>query len=57
MVYGTVAARCGLSFTPRPTLRIVGPPPGALVAGPLALRGNPPDLAQICHERQRSGTR
>ncbi|MGH3782332.1 MAG: hypothetical protein ACRDRO_17365 [Pseudonocardiaceae bacterium] len=34
---GTVLACCGLSFTPRPTLRIAGPPPGELVAGPLAL--------------------
>ncbi|MGH3538126.1 MAG: hypothetical protein ACRDQJ_07450 [Pseudonocardiaceae bacterium] len=47
---GTVAARCGLSFTPRPTLRITGQPPGALVAGPLALRGNPPDPDQTCSE-------
>ncbi|MGH3550070.1 MAG: hypothetical protein ACRDQU_18560 [Pseudonocardiaceae bacterium] len=47
---GTVAARCGLSFTPRPTLRITGQPPGALVAGPLALRGNPPDPDQTCLE-------
>ncbi len=54
---GTVLARCGLSFTPRPTLRIAGPPPGALVAGPLALRGNPPDPEQICSECRRGGAR
>lgn len=54
---GTVAARCGLSFTPRPTLRIAGPPPGALVAGPLALKGTPPDPEQVCSECQCGGAR
>lgn len=54
---GTVLACCGLRFTPRPTLRIAGPPPGALVAGPLALRGSPPDLEQVCHECQHGGAR
>ena len=54
---GTVAARCGLSFTPRPTLRITGQPTGQLVAGPLALKGSPPDPEQICHECQRGGAR
>ncbi|MGH3511376.1 MAG: hypothetical protein ACRDRB_03770 [Pseudonocardiaceae bacterium] len=49
---GTVAARCGLRFTPRPTLRITGPPPGNLVAGPLALKGTPPDPEQICRQCQ-----
>ena len=50
---GTVLARCGLSFTPRPTLRVAGPPPGELVAGPLALKGSPPDPAQVCPDCQR----
>jgi len=54
---GTVAARCGLSFTPRPTLTVAGQPPGALVAGPLALKGNPPDPQQICRQCQHGGAR
>ncbi|MGH3696046.1 MAG: hypothetical protein ACRDRX_18990 [Pseudonocardiaceae bacterium] len=36
---GTVLARCGVSFTPRPTLQVVGPPPGELVAAGPALKG------------------
>ncbi len=32
-------------------------PPGELVAGPLALRGNPPDPEQICRECQCGGAR
>jgi hypothetical protein len=50
---GTVLARCGLIFTPRPTLRVTGLPPGELVAGPLALNGRPPDPDQICPACQR----
>ena len=52
---GTVLARCGVTFTPRPTLRIVGPPPGKLVTGDLALKGNPPDPDQVCPECRRDG--
>ena len=35
---GTVLARCRASFTPRPTLKVIGPPPGQLITGDLALR-------------------
>ena len=52
---GTVLARCGALFIPRPTLRIVGPPPGTLVTGDLALKGNPPDPGQVCPECGRGG--
>ncbi len=45
---GTVVARCGIGFTPRPTLRVAGPPPGRLVIGGFALPGNPPDPDQVC---------
>ena len=54
---GTVLARCGALFTPRPTLRIVGSPPGTLVTGDLALKGNPPDPDQVCPECRRGGGR
>jgi len=54
---GTVLARCGAVFTPRPTLRIAGPPPGQLVTGDLALRGNPPDPDQVCQECGHGGVR
>lgn len=50
---GTVLAHCGLRFTPRPTLRVAGPSPAELVAGPLALKGSPPDPDQICPVCQR----
>lgn len=49
---GTVLARCGVSFTPRPTLRVVGPPPGELVSAGPALRGHPPDPEQVCPQCQ-----
>lgn len=52
---GTVLARCGASFTPRPTLKVVGPPPGTLVTGNLALKGNPPDPEQVCPDCGRDG--
>ncbi|MGH3974081.1 MAG: hypothetical protein ACRDS9_12280 [Pseudonocardiaceae bacterium] len=52
---GTVLARCGALFTPRPTLRVVGPPPGQLVPGGLALRARPPDPDQVCPECERGG--
>ncbi|MDQ3765506.1 MAG: hypothetical protein M3460_29925 [Actinomycetota bacterium] len=52
---GTVLAHCGALFTPRPTLRIVGPPPGTLVTGDLALKGKPPDPDQVCAECRHSG--
>ncbi len=39
---GLVLARCGAIFTPRPTLQVVGPPPGELVAAGPALKGIPP---------------
>lgn len=52
---GTVLARCGLRFIPRPTLRVAGPAPGELVEGPLALKGSPPDPMQICPTCQRDG--
>lgn len=45
---GTVLARCGALFTPQPTLTVVGPPPGQLATGGLALPGNPPDPEQVC---------
>jgi hypothetical protein len=54
---GTVSARCGVSFTPRPTLRVAGPPPGTLVIGDLALKGNPPDPDQVCPECSSGGGR
>ncbi len=47
---GTVLAQCGVSFTPRPTLRVVRLPPGELVTGDLALGGSPPDPEQVCPE-------
>ncbi|MGH3692829.1 MAG: hypothetical protein ACRDRX_02295 [Pseudonocardiaceae bacterium] len=46
--HGIVLAQCGARFTPRRTLQVAGPPPGELVDGPLALKGNPPDPEQIC---------
>ena len=52
---GIVLARCGVTFTPRPTLRIVGSPPGTLVTGDLALKGNPPDSDPVCPECRRGG--
>ena len=54
---GAVLARCGALFTPRPTLRIVGPPPGTLATGDLALKGSPPDPDQVCPECGRGGGR
>lgn len=46
---GTVLARCGLSFTPRPTLTVTGQPPDQqLIEGGPALRGYPVDKDQIC---------
>jgi hypothetical protein len=52
---GTVLARCGASFTPKPTLKVVGPPPGQLVEGPAALRGYPKEPSQVCPECRRGG--
>ncbi|MGH3975002.1 MAG: hypothetical protein ACRDS9_16980 [Pseudonocardiaceae bacterium] len=52
---GAVLALCGALFTPRPTLQVVGPPPGTLVTGDLALRGSPPDPKQICPECRGEG--
>ena len=52
---GTVLARCGALFTPRPTLKVVGSPPGELVTGELALKGHPPDPEQVCPQCQRGG--
>ncbi|MGH3694001.1 MAG: hypothetical protein ACRDRX_08450 [Pseudonocardiaceae bacterium] len=49
---GLVVARCGVVFTPRPTLRVAGPPPGELVAAGPALKGNPSDPEQVCRECQ-----
>jgi hypothetical protein len=54
---GTVLARCGALFIPRPTLMVAGPPPGTLVTGPLALKGSPPDPDQVCPACQRGGVR
>lgn len=45
---GTVLAVCGATFRPRPTLTVVGPPPGTLANGPLALKGSPSDPDQTC---------
>lgn len=50
---GVVLAACGAAFRPRPMLRIAGPPPGMLVAGGPALRGNPSDPDQVCPQHQR----
>lgn len=48
---GLVAALCGLSFVPRPTLRVAGQPGDQhLTTGPLALRGSPSDKDQVCPE-------
>ncbi|MGH3825279.1 MAG: hypothetical protein ACRDRA_20935 [Pseudonocardiaceae bacterium] len=52
---GIVVARCGASFIPRPTLKVVGPPPGTLATGGLALKGRPPDPDQVCPQCQRGG--
>lgn len=52
---GTVVAHCGASFTPRPTLKVVGPPPGTLVTGDLALQGSPPDPEQVCPQCRDGG--
>ena len=54
---GTVVAQCGASFTPKPTLQVVGLPPGTLVTGPLALLGNPPDPDQVCQKCRHKGAR
>lgn len=45
---GVVLADCGVSFTPRPTLRLAGPPPGTLLDADPALTGHPPDPDQVC---------
>lgn len=52
---GSVIACCGASFIPRPTLKVVGPPPGNLAIGELALRGSPSDPDQICRQCQHGG--
>jgi hypothetical protein len=52
---GTVLARCGTSFTPRPTLKVVRPLPVTLVIGGLALRGRPPDPDQVWPQYQGDG--
>ncbi len=54
---GMVLARCGASFTPRPTLTVIGPPPGQLATGDLALPGRPPDPDQVCPECSGGGGR
>ena len=54
---GTVLACCGAQFIPRPTLKVVGPPPGTLTTGDLALKGSPPDPEQVCPQCQRGGSR
>jgi hypothetical protein len=51
---GSVLTLCGQSFTPRPTLRVVGPPPGQLVDGPpeLPIAPVPEQICLACqHER------
>lgn len=52
---GVVKALCGAVFAPKPTLRTVGPPPGMLVDGPVALAGAPPDPAQACQRCKELG--
>ncbi len=47
---GLVLACCGVTFTPRPTWQVTGPPPGQFTAAGPALRGNPPDPDQICQD-------
>lgn len=49
---GRVLALCGAHFIPKPTVRVVGEPPGQLIDGPpeLAL---PPVPEQICPDCQR----
>ena len=49
---GAVLALCGASFIPKPTVRVVGDPPGRLVDGPpeLAL---PPVPEQVCPDCRR----
>jgi hypothetical protein len=54
---GMVLARCGALFIPWPTLKVVGPPPGTLVTGPLPLPGSPPDPDQVCPDCQHGGVR
>jgi hypothetical protein len=54
---GLVLAACGAVFMPRPTLKVVGPPPGELVAAGPALKGNPPDPEQVCQECGHGGGR
>jgi len=51
---GTVLALCGASFTPRPTMRVVGQHPGRLAAGPpeLALAPIP---EQVCRDCEHAG--
>ncbi|MGH3824150.1 MAG: hypothetical protein ACRDRA_15170 [Pseudonocardiaceae bacterium] len=38
---GTVLARCGALFTPWPTLKVVGPPPGTAGHRPSRAEGEP----------------
>lgn len=52
---GTVLACCGALFLPKRTLKVVGPPPGQLVTGDFALRGNPPDPEQVCPQCRGGG--
>jgi hypothetical protein len=51
---GRVLALCGAQFIPKPTVRVVGEPPGRLVDGlpELAL---PPVPEQVCPACQREG--
>lgn len=52
---GTVLARCGAQFTPRPTLKVVGLPPGTLVNGDVTLQGSPLDPEQVCPQCRDGG--
>ncbi|HET9253781.1 MAG TPA: hypothetical protein VFO16_01085 [Pseudonocardiaceae bacterium] len=51
---GSVLALCGAEFIPKPTVRVVGEPPGRLADGPpeLAL---PPLPEQVCPDCEREG--
>lgn len=53
---GSVLALCGASFIPKPTLRVVGEPPGWLVDGPpeLPLAPLAEQICQAC-QRERNG--
>ncbi|MGH3800095.1 MAG: hypothetical protein ACRDTD_08200 [Pseudonocardiaceae bacterium] len=53
---GRVLALCGAQFIPKPTVRVIGEPPGRLVDGPpeLPIAPVPEQICPAC-QRERNG--